>query len=242
MRSSVMEVVEFESNDNLSNLASALVYIESGEGSDRDDYKFKLARAKLINTIGIFHTNRFALGRTLAEYRGLYKQDQLWERAKEEIAKALSCSARTVSRIIEECKPALELPPFALEALEGRKIDAGKKRNRPIVEELLKCPVQESLEQARVDLERAVQKHASARNRNETTDPKSLEAFSRRMIRLFSGRFESQPSSDLVAELRYCLESVITALHADVGPLRCYNSLKEIPNPTRRSKKEPAAA
>lgn len=237
-----MQLVEATLVDNLSNLATALVSIERGEGAGRETKKLESARERLVETVRGFHGNRFALGRALAEYRKLYREDQLWLRAQREIATALGCHPRTVSRIIEESKAAAALSPFVLEAMEERKIDPGKKKNAALVDELLRCPIPESRDGAESDVERVAAKHFPRRRRAPKPSPESIEAFARRMVRLFSGRFKSEPPAAQVSGLRYCLEMILAALHSDVTPLRVFDSLDEVPKPTPDARKKPKEA
>lgn len=234
-----MQLVEATLVDNLSNLATALVSIERGEGACRETKKLESARERLVETVRGFHGNRFALGRALAEYRKLYREDQLWLRAQREIATALGCHPRTVSRIIEESKAAAALSPFVLEAMEERKIDPGKKKNAALVDELLRCPIPESRDGAESDVERVAATHFPRRRRAPKPSPESIEGFARRMVRLFSGRFESEPPEVRISGLRYCLEMILTALHSDVGPLHAFDSPDKVPMPTPDAKKTP---
>lgn len=237
-----MQDIESRLIDKLSNLATELVTIERGEGTDRDENQFKIARKKVIDTIGVFHQNRYALGRALAEYQRFYKQNHYWLLARKAIAVVLGCDQRTVSRIIENSVPAAGLSPFALEALEAHMIDPGRKKHAGIVKELLNSPVQESREQADADLRVALTRHSSARSRARKPVPESIEGFARRMVKLFLGRFESAPPAAQGPELRYCIEMVLTALHTDIGTLRCYSSLNEVPTPKSKGKDVSAAA
>lgn len=237
-----MHRFEPEVDDKLSNLTTALVCIERGEGADRNLDKLEFARGGVIEAIGSFHKSRFALGRALAEYKKQYKQDQLWPRARKEIARAIGCNPRTISRIIEESEAATALSPFVLEVMDDRDIDPGKKKNAAIVEELLKCPVPESRQQADTVVRSTVAEFASTQKRAPKMATESIEIFTRRMVKLFRGHFEPLQPTVKISELRYCLEMVLTALRADVGTLNRYESLNDVPKHRPEATKETAAA
>lgn len=82
-------------------------------------------------------------------------------------------------------------------------------------------------------------KHAARRQHAASPSPESIEGFARRMVRLFSGRFESELPAVQISGLRHCLEMILTVLHSDVGPLHAFDSLDEVPTPTSPMRTKP---
>jgi hypothetical protein len=215
----------------LSNLTTALVFIERGEGGAGDQSKLEDARTSLIEAIKGFKRSRFTLGRALAEYRTLYKEEKLWSRAEKEIATALDCNPRTISRIIEESEAASALHPFVLEAMEQLRTDPGKKKNAPVVEELLKRPIANSRQEANAVAQSAIAKFAGKRKDNANPALDSIEGFTCKMVKRFENRFKSLPPEAQISELRYCIEKVLSALHTDLPTLYSSHSLTRMSVP-----------
>ena len=210
---------ENEQDDKLSNLTTALVFIERGEGSVENCCKLEPARKTLIEAIRGFKNSRFALGRALSEYKALYKLEKLWLRARDEIATALGCNPRTVSRIIEESEAAVALHPFVLEAMEQHGTDPGKKKNARVVEDLLKRPIASSRQEADAAVRFAVAKSAGKQKGKAKPASDSIEEFTDRMVKLFEDRFNTLSPEARTPELRYCIEKVLSALHTDIPTL-----------------------
>jgi hypothetical protein len=237
-----MESIDPGAGDKLSNLTTALVSIERGEGSEVDLNKVECARRTLIDAVKQFQKSRFLLGRALAEYQEVYKQDQVWLLARKEIAATLGCNPRTVSRIIEESKAAAALSPFVLRALDDSDIDPGKKKHTALIEELLKLPAPESPQQAHAVVQAAVVQHASASKRAAKPAPESIERFAQMIAKLFRERFQSLPQSKRISELEHCLDMVLSALQPDVGILRSHDFPKQLSQPQSLDRKDTAAA
>jgi len=190
MGSRSLIAIEGEQHDKLSNLARVLVSIEQCEGDSENRCKLEPARKTLIDAVKGFERSRFILGRALAVYKPLFKQEKHWLRAQDEIATALGCSARTVSRIIEESEMAAELHPFVLEAMERHRTDPGKKKNAPVVQELLKCPIAKSRKQADAAVRSAVSKVTGKQKANAKPALDPRERFASRIVKLFYGHLE----------------------------------------------------
>lgn len=227
-------------DDKLSNLTSTLVSIERGEGGDGDYSKLEVARTSLIDAISCFKRSRFTLGRTLAEYKVLYKQEQYWSRAEKEIAKALGCNPRTISRIIEESEAAAGLHPFVLEALEQHRTDPGKKKNAPVVEELLRQPIASSPQEAEAAVRSAVAKTAGKQKSKPKPPSGSIDGFTCRIVELFEARFKTLSPEARNPQLLHCIENVLAALHTDL--LTLYNSRNQTRTPVVEGIRDIAAA
>lgn len=211
--------IEGEEDDKLSNLTTALLFIESGEAGSEDFRKLEPARHSLIDAVRGFRHSRFALGRALSEYKPLFKQEKLWQRAEKEIAAALGCNPRTISRIIEESEAAAKLHPFVLKAMDQNRIDPGKKRNAPVVDELLKRPKPKSLQEANAEVQSAGAKVSPKRKGKTKPVTESIEGFTSRLVKLFEARFEDLSPEERISDLRFCLNKVLTALHTDPATL-----------------------
>jgi hypothetical protein len=210
---------ESERDDKLSNLTTALVCIERGEGGAEDYCKLEPARKTLIDAIRGFKHSRFALGRALTDYRTLYKQEGLWQRAEKEIATALGCNPRTISRIIEESQAAAGLHPYFLEAMEQHRKDPGKKKNAPVVDELLRRPIPKSSQEANAEVRSAVVKFAPRRKSKAKPALDPIEGFACRIVKLFEGRFKDLSQEAQISELQYCIEKLLASLHTDLPTL-----------------------
>jgi hypothetical protein len=211
--------IEREQDDKLSNLTTALLFIERGEAGAEDYCKLEPARKTLIDAIRGFKHSRFALGRALTEYRTLYKQEGLWQRAEKEIAAALGCNPRTISRIIEESQAGAGLHPYFLEAMEQHRKDPGKKKNAPVVDELLKRPIPKSTQEANAEVRSAVAKFAVKRKGKAKPALDPIEGFASRIVKLFEGRFKTLSPDARISELQYCVETLLAALHTDLPTL-----------------------
>jgi hypothetical protein len=210
---------ESERDDKLSNLTTALLFIERGEAGSEDYCKLEPARKSLIDAIRGFKHSRFALGRALAQYKPLYKQEGLWQRAEKKIATALGCNPRTISRIIEESQAAAGLHPYFLVAMEQDRKDPGKKKNAPVIDELLKRPIPKSPQEATAEVRSAVAKFDSKRKRNTKLSMDSSERFAQRIVKLFEARFKFLSPDAQISELQYCVEKLLAALHTDLPTL-----------------------
>lgn len=199
--------IEGEQDDKLSNLTTDLLFIERGEAGSEDFCKLEPARHSLIDAIRGLKHSRFALGRALTGYRTLYKQEGLWQRAEKKIAAALGCNPRTISRIIEDSQAAAGLHPFVLEAMEQHRKDPGKKKNAPVVDELLKRPIPKSLREANAEVQSAVSKFAIERKGKAKPALDPVEEFACKIVKLFEGRFEKLSQDTRISELQYCVRS-----------------------------------
>lgn len=208
-----------DEDDKLSNLTTALVFIERGEGDTGNHSKLEDARKSLVDAIKGFKRSRFTLGCALAEYKTLYKQEMLWSRAEKEIAAVLGCNPRTISRIIEESEAATGLHPFVLEAMEQHRIDPGKKKNAPVVEDLLRRPIAVSRQEADADVRSAIATYSCARKGKAKRSSDSLEGFAYRIVKLFEDRFTALPPEKQLCEIQFCISKVLAALHIDLQTL-----------------------
>lgn len=219
MGSNGLIAIEGEQDDKLSNLARVLVLIEQCEGDSENRCKLEPARKTLIDAVKGFERSRFILGRALAVYKPLFKQEKLWLRAQDEIATALGCSPRTVSRIIEESEMAAELHPFVLEAMERHRTDPGKKKNAPVVQELLRNPIAKSRKQADAAVRSAVAKFGGKQQGSAKPSLDPIEGFTSRIVKLFERRFEALASDARISDLLFCIERVLAALDTDLDTL-----------------------
>jgi len=231
-------VVDANDDDNLSNLTTALVAIERGEGSSRDEVEFQSARTVVIDAIRDLNRSRFALGRALAKYREFYKQEQLWVRARKEIASALGCDPRTISRIVQESEAAAPLNPFVLQALENNKIDPGKKRHAGIVQELLKSAPPISPKAADAEVRVAVHKVAARQRGKRESEP--IEEFTRRIIKQFLNRFQRLSPLVRSKELQFCFNELMGALKCE--PESARDLLTQVREPKSNEKGRIVAA
>jgi hypothetical protein len=188
----------------------------------------------ILNTVGNFCHTRYELGRILAIYRGLFKQDQVWMAAKKAIAKVIDCDPRHIDRIIKAVENAGELTPFEISALAKMEIDPGKPRNLPIVEAVKKSlPRSASQEEAEAAAEFAVDSHRANRNVAAPTNSESTIAFAKRAVKIFSGQFEHQSAAKRDPGLKYTFEMILAAFHCDVPDLRKYSCMRDVPPPTQ---------
>ena len=72
--------------------------------ANEDRQKEHVLRGQVVDSLRSFHTDRFSLGKSLFEYKSVFKSQRQWTRVAVEIGAVIQVSSRTVFRMIDDYK------------------------------------------------------------------------------------------------------------------------------------------
>jgi hypothetical protein len=231
----LIEVLQNERFANLANLRSELTAVENAALMSQQDFGFKQARETVLATVVQCRRTRFKLGHALSNYRRCFKAEQSWMPAVKAIAGAISCSERTVHRIISDYELAAELPAMTLDAMFDLEIDPAAGKNAPLVEELSRIPEPETHEEAAKAVTNAHQQHVARKKQAKRTGQKAeratLEEFTTRTVKQFEAQFRSVPPLIRDGQIRYVFEHIVNSLRSNVREVRQFSRPSLVPKP-----------